>query len=190
MAKVIIAEQSHIIGSGFMSLLKSLKEVEDIKIVTKPEECCYIIQGYQPDVILINTSFLTEDQMTQLMHDKGVDTYVLHVFNSLLPIDAPVTQLSILEAKSSLVDKITSTLIKTKRAHDEDTEELSPREKSILKQVALGLTNKEIAEKTYISTHTVISHRKNITRKLGIKTVSGLTVYAILNKIIEMDDIS
>jgi len=190
MARIIIAEQSHIIGSGFMSLLKSLKEVEEVKMVTQAEDCCQSVSDYQPDVILINTSFLSEDQMTRLMHEKGSDTFVLHVFNSVLPIDSPSTQLSILEAKSSLLKKITSTLIKTKKAQEEDTEELSPREKSILKQVALGLTNKEIAEKTYISTHTVISHRKNITRKLGIKTVSGLTVYAILNNIIQMNDIS
>ena len=55
--------------------------------------------------------------------------------------------------------------------------------------VARGLTNKEIAEDLFISTHTVITHRKNIVRKLGIKTVSGLTVYAILNKIIDMTDL-
>ncbi len=190
MAKVIIAEQSHIIGSGFMSLLKGLKEVDDVKIVTNPNDCCQIIKDYQPELILINTSFLNEDQMSRMMLEKSPETIILHVFNSLLPLDAPATQLSILEAKASLVDKITSTLIKTKKSLDEDTEELSPREKSILKHVALGLTNREIAEKTYISTHTVISHRKNITRKLGIKTVSGLTVYAILNNIIHMDDIS
>ena len=67
-------------------------------------------------------------------------------------------------------------------------EKLSEREKTILRYVALGHTNREIAEKLFISMHTVITHRKNITRKLGIKTVSGLTVYAILNHLIEMND--
>ncbi len=68
-------------------------------------------------------------------------------------------------------------------------EKLSEREKSILRFVALGYTNKEIAEKLFISMHTVITHRKNITRKLGIKTVSGLTVYAILNQLIDMNNV-
>ncbi len=67
-------------------------------------------------------------------------------------------------------------------------EKLSEREKTILRYVALGHTNREIAGKLFISMHTVVTHRKNITRKLGIKTVSGLTVYAILNHLIDMDE--
>jgi len=51
------------------------------------------------------------------------------------------------------------------------------------------LTSKEIAEKLFLSAHTVITHRKNITTKLGIKTISGLTVYAILNNIISIGDL-
>lgn len=65
---------------------------------------------------------------------------------------------------------------------------LSEREVQILKDIALGLSNKEIAEKNFISQHTVITHRKNITNKLGIKTVSGLTIYAMLNKLIAFGD--
>ena len=190
MAKVLIAEQSHIISSGFLDLLKGFKDIEDVKVVTLAGDCVQVVKEYLPDLILINTSFLSENQMSELMLEKGKEVQLLNVFNSLLPIDAPSNQLSILDAKSALVDKITSVLTKVEKAQNNDNEELSPREKAILKQVALGLTNKEIAEKTYISTHTVISHRKNITRKLGIKTVSGLTVYAILNNIIQMDDIS
>ena len=68
-------------------------------------------------------------------------------------------------------------------------EELSDREKEILVSVACGLLNKEIADKHNISIHTVISHRKNITRKTGIKTVAGLTVYAILNGLIDVNTI-
>lgn len=66
---------------------------------------------------------------------------------------------------------------------------LSDREKEILISVAIGLTNKEIAEKHNISVHTVMSHRKNISRKIGIKSVSGLTIYAIFNNLISENDI-
>ena len=62
---------------------------------------------------------------------------------------------------------------------------LTEREIEVVKLVAVGKTNKEIAGELYISFHTVISHRKNITEKLGIKSISGLTVYAVLNKLID-----
>ena len=58
--------------------------------------------------------------------------------------------------------------------------DLSAREKEILVAVAQGMLNKEIADRFNLSIHTVITHRKNITRKTGIKTVAGLTVYALL----------
>jgi DNA-binding CsgD family transcriptional regulator len=64
---------------------------------------------------------------------------------------------------------------------------LSAREIDVLKQVAQGYSNKEIAESLYISVNTVITHRKNITDKLGIKTIAGLTVYAIMNNLISPD---
>jgi DNA-binding CsgD family transcriptional regulator len=67
--------------------------------------------------------------------------------------------------------------------------EISDREKEVLRLVALGMTNKEIAEKLYISSHTVITHRKNITSKLGIKTIAGLTVYAVIHKLIAPENI-
>ena len=72
---------------------------------------------------------------------------------------------------------------------EKSSEPISAREKNILKHIALGLTNKEIADQLFISIHTVVTHRKNITHKLGIKSVSGLTVYAILNNLIAMDEV-
>ena len=71
----------------------------------------------------------------------------------------------------------------------EKGEELSAREKEILVCVAKGMLNKEIADAENISIHTVITHRKNITRKTGIKTVAGLTVYALLNNLIDINTI-
>ncbi len=70
-----------------------------------------------------------------------------------------------------------------------EREELSEREKEILVSVAKGMLNKEIADQYNISIHTVISHRKNITRKTGIKTVAGLTVYALLNDLIDINTV-
>ncbi|MBR5430856.1 MAG: helix-turn-helix transcriptional regulator [Bacteroidales bacterium] len=81
------------------------------------------------------------------------------------------------------------TLALEKEKEADEREELSDREKEILVCVARGMLNKEIADQNNISIHTVISHRKNITRKIGIKTVAGLTVYAILNGLIDVNTI-
>lgn len=71
----------------------------------------------------------------------------------------------------------------------EKTDNLTEREKEILTSVVKGLTNKEIANKLFLSTHTVISHRRNITRKLEIHSTAGLTIYAIVNKLVTLDEI-
>ena len=67
---------------------------------------------------------------------------------------------------------------------------ISDRELEVLRLVAMGLTNKEISDELSISAHTVITHRKNITAKLGIKTIAGLAVYAVLNGIISAEELN
>ncbi len=71
----------------------------------------------------------------------------------------------------------------------EEDSAISVRELEVLKLVALGLLNKEIADRLNISLNTVLSHRKNITAKLGIKTVSGLIFYCISHGYISADEI-
>lgn len=73
-----------------------------------------------------------------------------------------------------------------KRQHDKV---LSLREEEVLKLVCTGRLNKEIADELNISMHTVISHRKNICTKLNIKSVPALTIYAVLNGIIDKEDV-
>lgn len=70
-----------------------------------------------------------------------------------------------------------------------DQEDLSEREKDIVRSVAKGLSNKEIADEHFISIHTVITHRRNISRKLAIHSSAGLTVYAILNKLVDIEEL-
>ena len=87
----------------------------------------------------------------------------------------------------STLNQVTNTL---QTDNDEpDTAPLSDREKDVLVCLSKGLKNNEIADELNISVHTVITHRKNIVRKTGIKSVAALTVYAILNNLIEEKDI-
>jgi len=66
---------------------------------------------------------------------------------------------------------------------------LSEREKEIIVQVVKGLSNKEIAEALFISVNTVMTHRRNISRKLQIRSAAGLTIYAIVNGLVNLDDV-
>lgn len=68
-------------------------------------------------------------------------------------------------------------------------EVLSQREKEIVVCVVKGMTNKQIGEQLFISTHTVITHRRNIASKLQIHSPAGLTIYAIVHKLVELDDV-
>lgn len=74
-------------------------------------------------------------------------------------------------------------------ALQDETQELSDRELDVLIQVVRGLSNKEIADVLCISQHTVVSHRKHITRKLNIHSTAGLTIYAIVNKLVDINSL-
>lgn len=66
---------------------------------------------------------------------------------------------------------------------------LSEREKEVIVEVVKGYSNKEIAENMFISVNTVMTHRRNITKKLNIHSPAGLTIYAIVNGLVRLEDI-
>ena len=68
-------------------------------------------------------------------------------------------------------------------------ESLSEREREIVICIARGMSNKDVADKLFISINTVLTHRKNIFRKLDIHSISGLTIYAVVNGLITLDEI-
>lgn len=72
----------------------------------------------------------------------------------------------------------------------QQTELLSERELEIVACIVKGMSNKEVADKLFISVNTVLTHRKNIFRKLDIHSINGLTIYAIVNGIVKLEDVS
>lgn len=72
---------------------------------------------------------------------------------------------------------------------NENDEALSEREREIVICIARGMSNKDVADKLFISVNTVLTHRKNIFRKLDIHSISGLTIYAVVNGLITLDEI-
>lgn len=93
-------------------------------------------------------------------------------------------------SESTIVEQLDAILKNIERRQpDTESAELSQREIEVLSLVARGMINKEIADRLNISFNTVLSHRKNITAKLGIKSVSGLSVYAMMNGYISENDL-
>lgn len=97
--------------------------------------------------------------------------------------------IGLMDTPPAVIKKVRAALEDRTEVPKAEGEELSQREKEILICVAKGMLNKEIADLYNISIYTVITHRKNITRKTGIKTVAGLTVYALLNNLIDMNSV-
>lgn len=87
------------------------------------------------------------------------------------------------------IDDWQSLISDTNVEEDKNEQTISQRELDVLRLVAKGFMNKEIADKLNISMNTVLTHRKNITSKLGIKTVSGLIFYCITHGYISADEI-
>ncbi|MDO4789397.1 MAG: LuxR C-terminal-related transcriptional regulator [Porphyromonas sp.] len=90
---------------------------------------------------------------------------------------------------AGVIREILAQTLKKKAYSPSMAKDLSLREIEVLKEVSLGRTNKEIADLLDISMNTVMTHRKNITTKLGIKTVSGLTFYALMNGILSSEEV-
>ncbi len=197
MSKVtfIVAEPSYIIRKGLVNLINELPNTIVVRELENAQKITDSVNYYRADALVINLDLIDKLGQSELNSLKNIKDKlsVVVVSNSDLTAaskhnDLVSREIQISESKSSVLKKIREVigLRETQDANPENSE-LSEREIEILKNVALGLSNKEIAEKNFISPHTVITHRKNITRKLGIKTVSGLTIYAILNKIIGME---
>ena len=107
------------------------------------------------------------------------DQHILSLFDKAINITDSV------ETINDIVDKLGNS---EPSIHSNEQGQLSEREIDVLKLLVKGLSNKEIGDALNISIHTVISHRKNISQKTGIKSQSGLTIYAISNKIIQIED--
>ncbi len=193
--KVLIVTPSVILAKGFESLLEMGGEFRLTGVVSclhrlnelkfKDDEYNIIlidplifdypsrmeVRNYLPEsdkmgIVAVKTVSMTDEELSQYDASVGL-------------CDAPV----------SIVKKLREATAVSSDRPKAESETLSPREKEILVCVAKGLLNKEIADRLNLSIYTVITHRKNITRKTGIRSVAGLTVYALLNKLIDPDTV-
>lgn len=192
MVKILVAEPSYLIRKGILTILNELKAVTKVEEASNLDELQEALENTIPHILLVNTTISSIPKGDRIIKKYLLEMDVMSIFNTPLPDQVNEKSISIFDSKAILLNKLRDQVKnnqKSVKQHD-TSDDLTDREKDVLQKVALGKTNKEVANDLFISTHTVISHRKNITRKLGIKTVSGLTVYAILNQLIKLEDIS
>jgi Response regulator containing a CheY-like receiver domain and an HTH DNA-binding domain len=188
-----VAETSYIIRKGLVYTLSQSPTVGKVVELKELEDINYQISILKPDAILINPMLLGHthkgDVKQQLNLNKSVSVIAL-VYNMIderfyQSYDAVIR----INDSESKIEEVLSACLNKEQAKESEQEELSDREKEILISLVKGMSNKEIAEFHNISIHTVITHRRNIGRKLEIHSVSGLTIYAILNKLVDIKDI-
>ena len=193
--KIIIVEPSPIVSTGLASYFDDMKQVSIVSQLDRIDRMEEKLAAYNPDILIINPLLIaydTNEHFLKICRDFSnvipvalvtsyVDAGILKQFKDVIEIN---------DSKQKVVSKIFNLLSDNKLTQDKsESIELSNRETDVLVALVKGLTNKEISDKLYISVHTVITHRKNIVRKTGIKSVSGLTVYALLNNLVDETEI-
>lgn len=178
---------SHLINEGVKNMLEQTGVPCSINILESFEK----LNKFQNfDVIIISPAVFQNRQnefvklKSEFEDTKWVGIVYAHYESRLL--DLLDYTIDINDTYSKMTSIIEMAVNKPKQIQHKET--LSDREIDVLKLMVNGLSNKEVADQLHISPHTVITHRKNITGKTGIKSLSGLTIYAVLNDFVSLED--
>ena len=189
-----VAETSYIIRKGLVHVLSQLPIIFKVVEIKEFDNINQQLEILKPDALIINPMILghapRHDLRQQIKGSNENTSIIALVYNMIderfyRSYDAII---QINDSETKIGEILTDTLNKKEKSSS-DQEDLSDREKEILVSLVKGMSNKEIAEHHSISIHTVITHRRNIARKLEIHSVSGLTIYAIINKLVDINDI-
>jgi DNA-binding CsgD family transcriptional regulator len=190
--RILIIHQSTIIAEGLQRVLQnsSLQLHDHLRMFDNPADIT-VHKGSNYIFISNTTFFHTLYKIDLINRPKSSYRFIQLITDLTTPIDNACSHTIFLDDSQSLIiEKVRNCINSFSPEKSNTLSSLTERETEVLKLVSLGNASKEIADKLNISTHTVITHRKNITEKLGIRSISGLTVYAILNKIIDTDELS
>ena len=188
--KIVLIEPSEIVATGIAAIIDRNPEFAVVKTLSNINY--FNATGHDVDIVIVNPAVIdyndrldirsclnaTNVAIVALTHSNYEES-VLRQYNECI---------GIYDNYARIIQKLKSAMEESSQSPKSDLNELSGRERDILAAVAKGLTNKEIADEFNISVYTVISHRRNISQKLGINSIPGLTVYAIMNKLVDMSD--
>lgn len=188
--KVMIATPSRMIGQGLAGIIDRLPDFTVAGTVDGMQSCIERIGVMMPDVLIVDSSFFVPLSRVQIysaypeLQDKTVVCLVSNASADWLvrQFDGSI---GIYDDEERIGRRLREAVENGESEPHRDSNEISEREREVLVLIAGGMINKEIADRLNISVHTVIAHRKNISRKTGIKSVAGLTVYAMMNNMLD-----
>lgn len=189
---IIILDDAPVIREGLKSILDSLRNVHEVTTVGTFDELTHLLKHKDYQMVLINPHYLHSHQ-NQLQQLRGQHSNIkwIGIQYTVFPeelIGKLDGMVDVFDNQDTLLAKLNKWLDDNPNETSQNKESLTARETDVLRLLALGKSNKEIADELKISTNTVITHRKNISQKTGIKSVSGLTIYAVTQNLISLDD--
>lgn len=187
--RIAIVEPSAIIAQGVASILAASGEADVVAIYPTLRAYADRLNVKDVEVVVVGPQVAVGAQLRSEL--QGVAVVLL----STTVVDEEVLRqvdgvINIYDDEAALMRKVRAAVEQGETNPYSDSHDLSERERDVLILVAKGMANKEIADRLNISIHTVMSHRKNITHKTGIKSVAGLTVYALLNNLLDQSDVT
>ena len=187
--KIVLMEPSEIVATGITAILDKSTDFTVVHTLSNPG---YFNTNTDVDIIIINPTVIDyNDRLDIRSYLGGTNATIVALTHSNYE-ESVLRQydecIGIYDNAQRIYQKLKSAMEENAGNPKSDLNELSSRERDILTAVAKGKTNKEIADEFNISIYTVISHRRNISQKLGINSIPGLTVYAIMNKLVDMSD--
>lgn len=178
---ILIVSGSHIIRLGLSQALKELSSKARIMLAADWDSAINILENRQCSLIFIDEKTNNFGLSNKIKINDDQQIINIHYSRETFLTS---NSISVFVSPQELSEKLSNLILLESKDDEIRLKDISKREIEIVRLISLGFSNREIAEKLNLSLHTISTHRKNIIRKLKIKTTSGLTVYAILNGII------
>ncbi len=189
---ILIVEPSVIVQKGISGLIKSVDADLNIANVNSLNDSLMLNPDEHFNIILVNPAIFNNckkalDKFSK--HFQGINLIgLISTYYDRNLCSNFVDCIYLNDDINTIENIITKHLTLKNETKSTPDNTLSERETEVLKLLVSGKSNKEIAEKLFISIHTVVTHRKNLSNKLGVKSTAAMAIYAVANNIIDLND--